>query len=135
MKEFILKQDQLNIICESIPKNIVLLLQGDLASGKTTLVKNIVSYFGFKDEVNSPTFSIMQEYKKDDFSIFHYDIYQDGIDGILKNGLFENLFIKALHIVEWGDEKLKNYLDKYKINNMIIKIINLNDKRKYEIYE
>ena len=135
MKEFILSENELNVIFENLPKNGVILLQGDLASGKTTLVKKFTSFLGLKNDVTSPTFSVVQEYKNNDFTIFHYDIYQDGMDGILKNGLFENFFINALHLVEWGDDSLKSYLDKFKIKNITIKITNLDDKRKYEIYE
>ncbi|AJC86249.1 tRNA (adenosine(37)-N6)-threonylcarbamoyltransferase complex ATPase subunit type 1 TsaE [Campylobacter sp. RM16704] len=135
MKELILAQDELNKLCEILPKNGVILLQGDLASGKTTLVQNYAQFLGVVKMLNSPTFSIMQEYNFHQGKIYHYDIYQEGFDGLLKNGLIENFFEDGLHLVEWGDDKLKKYLDKYQIFNIILQIIPYENKRKYIVYE
>ncbi|MBT0826568.1 tRNA (adenosine(37)-N6)-threonylcarbamoyltransferase complex ATPase subunit type 1 TsaE [Campylobacter lari] len=135
MKELILDQNELYKLCEILPKNGVILLQGDLASGKTTLVQNYAQFLGIEKTLNSPTFSIMQEYDFQQGKMYHYDIYQEGFDGLLKNGLIENFFEEGLHLVEWGDEKLKKYLDKYQIFNIILQIIPCENKRKYIIHE
>ncbi|EAL5465926.1 tRNA (adenosine(37)-N6)-threonylcarbamoyltransferase complex ATPase subunit type 1 TsaE, partial [Campylobacter coli] len=66
---------------------------------------------------------------------YHYDIYQEGLEGLLKNGLFENFFEEGLHLVEWGDENLKKALLKLGIPSLEIKISVEDDKRKYVIYE
>ena len=97
---FELLENELNELVQVLPKSGVVLLSGDLASGKTTLVKAIIKAHGIDESVTSPTFSLMQIYGKD---IYHYDIYQIGFDGMAKNGLFENLFEEGLHLVEWGD--------------------------------
>ena len=78
----IVSLENLNLVIEKLKKlisnkNIVVLLQGDLASGKTTLVKNYVKYLGLDDNVTSPTFSLQSIYGKD---IFHYDIYNKTLD-------------------------------------------------------
>ncbi|EAK6953426.1 tRNA (adenosine(37)-N6)-threonylcarbamoyltransferase complex ATPase subunit type 1 TsaE [Campylobacter lari] len=135
MREFILAQNELDKLCEVLPKSGVVLLQGDLASGKTTLVQNLAKFLKIDTNLNSPTFSIMQKYNFNTNYFFHYDIYQDGFNGLLKNGLIENFFEDGLHLVEWGDEKLKKYLDKYQIFNIILEIIPYEDKRKYIIHE
>lgn len=135
MKEFILAKDELEILLEILPKKGIVLLQGDLASGKTSLVQAWVKFLGLEDKVDSPTFSVMQKYENCNTCIYHYDIYQEGFDGLLKNGLFENLLQEGLHLIEWGDDNLKNALLKLKIAVMEIKISIQNNKRKYEIYE
>ncbi|TEY03411.1 tRNA (adenosine(37)-N6)-threonylcarbamoyltransferase complex ATPase subunit type 1 TsaE [Campylobacter sp. US33a] len=135
MKEMVLALDELDKICEILPKNGVVILQGDLASGKTSLVKALAAFRQSQIIPTSPTFCTMQEYLSQEGKIYHYDIYQEGFEKLLKNGLIENFFEQGLHLVEWGDEKLKKYLDRFEIPNLMIKITPQNYKRKYEIYE
>lgn len=127
--EFILSENEISKLMDFLPKEGILILQGDLASGKTTLVKRILDFHKIKCEATSPTFSIMQQYER----IYHYDIYNCGFDGILKNGLFENLFEDGLHIVEWGDDKMIEFLKKYSLDYTIVRISTYDDKRKYEV--
>ncbi|TKX31963.1 tRNA (adenosine(37)-N6)-threonylcarbamoyltransferase complex ATPase subunit type 1 TsaE [Campylobacter estrildidarum] len=133
MKEIILSQSELDKLLIDLPKNGVVLLQGDLASGKTSLVQAWVKFLNLGDQVTSPTFSIMQKYQNENICVYHYDIYQKGLDGLLKNGLFDNLFEEGLHLVEWGDEELRNQLLQFGISSTVIKISVENNKRKYEI--
>ena len=135
MSEFIIDQNELVKLLLSLPSEGVILLRGDLASGKTSLIQALLKMLKFDENPNSPTFSLMQSYEKNGKKIYHYDIYQVGLSGILQNGLFENLFEEGLHLVEWGDEALEKALRKMKIKPCIIEIFPLNSKRKYVIYE
>lgn len=128
-KKFILALDELHLLDEVLPKEGIIILQGDLASGKTTLTKHIVKSHNIFDEVSSPTFSIMQNYG----TIYHYDIYQSEVSKIVENGLFENFFEDGLHIVEWGNDELIKLFEKYELDFCLIKISHLEDKRSYEI--
>ena len=129
--DFDLNLNELDELVQILPKSGVIILQGDLASGKTTLVKAIVKAHGIDAEVTSPTFSVMQSYGD---RIFHYDIYQSGFEGILKNGLFENLLEEGLHLVEWGDESLEKMLAKFGEKYVKIIISPSTNGRKYEVY-
>jgi hydrolase, P-loop family len=131
MREFNLELNELDKLVEILPLEGIIILQGDLAAGKTTLVKQIVKFRGINANVTSPTFSVMQSY---DDKIFHYDIYQNGFEAILKNGLFENLLEDGLHLVEWGDEKMEKMLEKYRIKFIKIRISQSKNSRKYEVY-
>ena len=131
MREFNLELNELDKLVEILPLEGIIILQGDLAAGKTTLVKQIVKFRGINANVTSPTFSVMQSY---DDKIFHYDIYQNGFEAILKNGLFENLLEDGLHLVEWGDEKMEKMLEKYGIKFIKIRISQSKNGRKYEVY-
>lgn len=135
MKEFVLAQNELNLLCQSLPKQAIVLLRGDLASGKTTLVKALAKFKGSKDEVSSPTFSVLQSYESDDGAIYHYDIYKDGFLGLLQRGLCENLEQEGLHLIEWGDENVEHYLQKMGMKALKIDITPYENKRKYVIYE
>lgn len=130
-REFVLNLSELDRLVEILPKEGVIILKGDLASGKTTLVKAIAKAKGIDSDVTSPTFSVMQGYEN---NVFHYDIFQNGFDGILKNGLFENFFEEGLHLVEWGDDELEEMLKKFDIAYVKIIISPHENGRKYEVY-
>jgi len=111
-------------------KDIVVLLQGDLASGKTTLVKNYVKLLGLDDEVTSPTFSLQSVYSN---KIYHYDVYNKTLEEFISLGLLEEFEKSGIHFVEWGDDRLYDILKEYGFNTKIVKIDKLNDKREYTI--
>jgi len=111
-------------------QNVVVLLQGDLASGKTTLVKHYVKSLGIDDEVTSPTFSLQSIYSN---NIFHYDVYNKTLDEFIALGLLEEFEKDGIHFVEWGDDTLLEILHSYGFNTKVVKINKLNDKREYNI--
>ncbi len=74
----------------------------------------------------------MQRYENHDICIYHYDIYQEGLEGLLANGLFEN-FLKKVYIWLNGAVKIEKTLMKFGISTIQIKISIKDDKRKYEI--
>lgn len=124
--------DELDDFVKEIIKEIgssgIILLKGDLASGKTTFVKKFVENLDIHVDVSSPTFSIMNEYEN---SVCHYDIYQNGIDNFLQNGLLEKLDEPKYHLIEWADEKLEEILKKMGFEFLKIEIKTIVDKRGY----
>ena len=54
----------------------LILLRGDLGTGKTTLIKSILNEMGLKENITSPTFSIVNEYELNKESIYHFDLYR-----------------------------------------------------------
>ena len=59
-----------------LKKGDILVLTGELGSGKTKLTEGILTYYGLEDEISSPTFTIVNEYVKDNARIFHFDVYR-----------------------------------------------------------
>ena len=81
----------------------IIVLSGDLGSGKTKFTQGVLKYFGLENEISSPTFTIVNEYHKDDINIYHFDVYRladsdefyaIGGDEYLNNGIC---------IIEWGE--------------------------------
>jgi tRNA threonylcarbamoyladenosine biosynthesis protein TsaE len=112
-------------------KDVVVLLQGDLASGKTTFVKAFLAQLNIQSEVTSPTFCIQNVY---DNNIFHYDVYNKSLEEFISLGLLEEFEKKGIHFVEWGDNKLEELLRSYGFDIIKLEIEKLNEKRRYTIY-
>jgi tRNA threonylcarbamoyladenosine biosynthesis protein TsaE len=115
-------------IFAKLPNGGIILLKGDLASGKSTLVKNFVQFLGLSDEATSPTFSIMNVYSD---RVYHYDIYNEGVSKFVESGLLENLEIEGYHFIEWADEKLEEILRAYGFEFLKIEILPYEQKREY----
>ncbi len=113
-----------------IDKDIVVLLRGDLASGKTTLVKNFVASLDIQDTVTSPTFSIQSIYGE---NIFHYDVYNKTLEEFVSLGLLEEFEKSGIHFVEWGDEKLESILREYGFKVLVVNIEKKEESREYII--
>ena len=116
-----------------ILKNIsgkILLVCGDVGSGKTTLIKEICKQLKVKDQVSSPTYTLINEYSYEEGLVIHLDLYRiENKEEINDLGLFEYLSNKFI-IIEWP-ELIMNDLD---INHSILKIDFIDtDKRKINL--
>ena len=108
--------------------NNVIVLTGELGSGKTKFVEGFLEYFGLENEISSPTFTIVNEYKKDDINIFHFDVYRlsDSEEFYAIGG--EEYFDNGICIIEWG-EIIQDALPKDYIHIIFEKDINDDNKR------
>ncbi|PHQ88470.1 MAG: tRNA (adenosine(37)-N6)-threonylcarbamoyltransferase complex ATPase subunit type 1 TsaE, partial [Sulfurimonas sp.] len=101
MKTYTLALEELSILVDSFLEEFsygVVILKGDLAAGKTTLVQEIVKKLGISDDVTSPTFSLQQCYGE---RVYHYDMYNHGLEHFLSLGMLEELEKDGYHFVEW----------------------------------
>jgi tRNA threonylcarbamoyladenosine biosynthesis protein TsaE len=134
MKTYTLALDEIDTIVKDIAKEFksgVVILRGDLAAGKTTFVKKMALYLGSDEEVTSPTFSLQHTYSK---NIFHYDMYNHGLEHFISLGMLEELERDGIHFVEWGDERLIKILSEAGIDVMSIDIEKIpNNKRGYKV--
>lgn len=94
-------------VAEAILDNVhskIVLFQGPMGSGKTTLIKALVRNLKSKDVVSSPTFALMNEYQATDCKIYHYDFYRlKERDEALDLGFDEFLEEDAWNLIEWPD--------------------------------
>ena len=97
-------------------------LEGELGSGKTTLIKQFCKELGFKNQVTSPTFPLLNIYKNNEKNIYHADLYRlKNIDEINELGFYEVMERNNWFFVEWP-ELLYGVIDfpytKIKIKNV-----------------
>ncbi len=135
MQTFLKDENELEDVIEFVKSLLkeeskIILLKGDLASGKTTFVQKFVKSLGVSDDVTSPTFSIMQNYGED---IFHYDIYNKGVGEFLALGLGENLDTKGYHLIEWADDALERMLREFMFEFVILEIEEIDEIRQYQV--
>ena len=90
-----------------LPAPRLVILRGDLGAGKTTLVKGIAQAIGVDpDEVTSPTFTLVHEYRGRKQTLYHLDLYRlEREEELLALGLEEmEAAPDALMLVEWGEK-------------------------------
>jgi tRNA threonylcarbamoyladenosine biosynthesis protein TsaE len=104
------------VLGQSLPPGSVILLEGNLGAGKTTLVQGIGAGLGIQDSIDSPTFTLINEYLDGRIPLYHLDLYR-----------LESVEVEALNLasywegiemplgivaIEWG-EKLVDKPDNY----------------------
>jgi tRNA threonylcarbamoyladenosine biosynthesis protein TsaE len=85
----------------------LVLLRGDLGAGKTTLVKGIAQGFeaASEDEVTSPTFTLIHEYRGPQANLYHIDLYRIDTPGELETlGLDDLIAENSILLIEWGEK-------------------------------
>jgi tRNA threonylcarbamoyladenosine biosynthesis protein TsaE len=86
---------------------LLVLLRGDLGAGKTTLVKGIVEGFeaASPDQVTSPTFTLIHEYRSPRAMLYHIDLYRIDTERELETlGLDDLLAPDSILLIEWGEK-------------------------------
>lgn len=108
MNTYISKNEQDTIIfAENFAKNLktgdIIVLSGELGSGKTKFVEGILRHFGLENEISSPTFTIVNEYNSQDINIYHFDVYrlEDSDEFYAMGG--EEYFSNGICLIEWGE--------------------------------
>ncbi len=105
----------------------IIVIKADMGVGKTTLIKALVKALGCDDVVTSPTFSIVNEYKIFNESIYHFDFYRiENEEEALNFGIEEYLLSDSWIFMEWF-EKIPNLLP---VNSNLVTIkLNKNASR------
>ncbi len=83
----------------------VVLLIGPLGAGKTVLAKGMARGLGIREEISSPTYTIISEYRSQGVTLYHVDLYRiDGRDQMENLGLEDILRGDSIVVVEWGEK-------------------------------
>ena len=92
----------------------IVVLSGDLGSGKTKFTEGFLSYWGLQDEISSPTFNIVNEHNKNNTNIYHLDVYRLEDKGEFYAIGGTEYFSTGICVIEWGelieDILPKNYI-------------------------
>lgn len=101
-----------NLESEKFP-NMIICLEGELGSGKTLFTKGFADALGIKENITSPTFTIIKEYEGE-LPLFHMDVYR--LNGDVDNIGIEEYFTKnGIVIIEWADT-IRDYLPKERLD-------------------
>ena len=106
-----------------LPPKLVL-LRGDLGAGKTTLVKGIAAGFDAanEDEVTSPTFTLVHEYRGPTATLYHIDLYRVDTQRELETlGLDDLMAENSVLLIEWG-EKFARFTDERDIEIVLERV-------------
>lgn len=108
MDTFVAKNEQDTIdFAEKFAKKLkvgdIIVLSGELGSGKTKFVQGVLKHFGLEDEISSPTFTIANEYNAGEINIYHFDVYrlEDSDEFYAMGG--DELFSTGICLIEWGE--------------------------------
>jgi tRNA threonylcarbamoyladenosine biosynthesis protein TsaE len=108
----------------------VLLFSGEVGTGKTTLIRDLVRQMGSFSDVSSPTFSLLNEYQTEDGMIYHSDWYRvKSVEELYDAGIMEYFNLPGLFIIEWPEVGLP-YIPKPHVH---VKINHGMGVRSYEI--
>jgi len=120
-------------LSELIKIGDIILLEGEMGSGKTFLARSIIfnlleeKYKGI--EIPSPTFTLVQEYNCKQFILGHADLYRIKSSNELEALGIDNILERGPVLIEWP-EKIKNF---YENDTLEIKFKNINEKKSIEL--
>jgi tRNA threonylcarbamoyladenosine biosynthesis protein TsaE len=89
---------------ECLKTGDIVVISGELGTGKTTFVKNAANALGVKENVKSPTFNIVSEYNSSKGKLIHYDVYRLSCsEEIYDTGFEDYLDSNSIIFIEWGE--------------------------------
>lgn len=131
------ENDTINFACKLanyLQNGDIIILSGDLGSGKTKFTQGILKFFSLDTEISSPTFTIVNEYNApNNTNIYHFDVYRlADIDEFYALG-GDEYFDNGICIIEWG-ELIESILPKNYLKITFERDPNNLDKRILNIY-
>lgn len=92
-------------VLQFAPAERILLFEGELGAGKTTLIKHICKDLSVTDQVSSPTFSIVNEYRSANGPVYHFDLYRlRDLTEALDIGIEDYLYSGYYCFIEWPEK-------------------------------
>jgi len=123
-------------ISAHLTEGLLIFLKGDLGAGKTTLARGIIKSLGYVGSVKSPTYSLIEQYEFDIFTLNHFDLYRfTSPNEWFSSGFQEYINSYDVTLIEWP-EKSAEFLPKpdleielsYKNESRIAKINSFTEK-------
>jgi len=112
----------------------IVVLIGDLGAGKTNFVKGMAPVFGIsEDEVNSPSFKLLNQYSGNDLEIYHFDFYRLHYEDGFPMFEWDEITETGIAIIEWGEnwDGPVNYTVNIKVTETTRNIIIKRKKHEY----
>ncbi len=87
---------------KKLPKTSIILLEGDLGSGKTVFARGLAAGLKIKENITSPTFTIYNHYSAKNTEFFHFDLYRiESLEEALNFGIDEIISSSSIKVFEW----------------------------------
>ena len=95
--------DAARLFLDGIGESRVIAFYGAMGAGKTTFIKALCDVLGVEDDVNSPTFNIINEYRTDNGdAVYHFDFYRiEKVSEAMDIGFEEYVYSGDLCLIEW----------------------------------
>ncbi len=91
-------------LAQSVKCGSVIAMFGDLGAGKTAFTRGFAKGMGICCDVSSPTFALVNEYRGNGKTLYHFDMYRiSGWDDLYSTGYFDYLDTGASLIIEWSE--------------------------------
>jgi tRNA threonylcarbamoyladenosine biosynthesis protein TsaE len=92
-------------LADKLKAGDVIALTGELGTGKTTLAKYVAQGLGVSEDVTSPTFTLINEYKSGRLPLYHFDMYRiSGEEDARNLGIEDYFYGNGVSIIEWADK-------------------------------
>ena len=120
-------EDETSRLAVALAKHVtmgdIITLSGDLGVGKTVFARAFICALGYKDEVPSPTFSLVQSYDLNSIPVHHFDLYRiERPEDTFELGI-EDLYSEGISVIEWP-ERLSSYLPKDRLELVFLYPVN-----------
>lgn len=121
---------------EEADPGTVICLDGDLGVGKTLFSQGFAKGLGVEEYVNSPTFTILQEYDSGRLPLYHFDVYRiEDPEEMEETGFLDLIFGDGVCLVEWS-QRIREQLPQHYIRVVIRKELEKGfDYRRIEVVE
>lgn len=112
---------------QKLPPGSIVLLEGDLGAGKTSLVQGIGAGLGIEDSIVSPTFTLINEYTQGRIPLYHLDLYRLQPEEVIN--LYPEIYWEGVEVesgitaIEWAQ-----YLPYRPADYLEIRLLNLAEK-------
>ena len=118
MYKFKFTLDEIEDVAKSLINKIngvnIILLKGELGTGKTTLIKSILKNLGIEENITSPTFSIVNQYSTSNLLINHFDLYRiKSLKELDVIGFEEYLDNEGISFIEWPEIAMSKISHRY----------------------
>lgn len=113
---------------KNIKDGSVVAMFGDLGAGKTAFTRGFTKGMGIDCDVSSPTFALVNEYRGERKTLYHFDMYRiSGWDDLYSTGYFDYLDTGCCLIIEWS-ENIEAVLPENCVRVTITKTENFNER-------
>ncbi len=110
----------------------IIVFKGGLGAGKTTFTRGLALGLGMKDVVSSPTFALVNDYRGDKITLYHFDMYRINSEEDLEStGFYDYPFEENAAVIEWS-ENISEFLPE---NTIYISINRLSENEREIIIE